>query len=67
MPSHKLLPVFTPLGHGKASLLTAAEVRGVVTAYVKANNLVSPGNSRYWSEWVGGLLHLEILYIQARG
>ena len=47
MPSHKLLPLFAPLGHHKQSTLEAKTVREAVTAYVKTNELTSPESPRY--------------------
>lgn len=46
MPSHKLLPVFSCCGYNKSSLLSASQVREVVTSYVKTNELVSAQNPK---------------------
>ena len=46
MPSHQLLPLFSPLGYTKASLLEQSGVREVVTRYVKSNELASKDNPR---------------------
>ena len=45
IPSHKLLPIFSWCGHTKSSMLSASQVREVVTSYVRANELVSAQNS----------------------
>lgn len=46
MPSHQLLPLFSPLGYTKASLLEQSGVREAVTRYVKSNELASKDNPR---------------------
>ena len=66
MPSHQLLPLFSPLGYTKASLLEQSGVREAVTRYVKSNELASKrccycnniSNSTFWLVWGCQLYHL---------
>ena len=64
MPSHQLLPLFSPLGYTKASLLEQSAVREAVTRYVKSNELASKrccnniSNSTFWLVWDCQLYHL---------
>jgi len=46
MPSHKLLPLFSPTGYTKTSILEHTGVREAVTSYVKSNDLTSKSDPR---------------------
>ncbi|XP_069800692.1 eukaryotic translation initiation factor 2D [Dendropsophus ebraccatus] len=45
--SAKMLPLFQESGHRKGDLLTQSDVRSVIIAYVKTNELVHPDNKNF--------------------
>ena len=46
IPSHKVLPVFSPYGYSTATMMTHSMVREVVTRYIKERELASTANSK---------------------
>lgn len=69
MPSHQLLPLFSPLGYTKGSLLEQSGVREAVTRYVKSNELASKDNPRCSSfpcqsltEYIVGSIRLSAVW-----
>ena len=46
IPSHKVLPVFSPYGYSSATMMTHSMVREVITRYIKDRELTSTTNSK---------------------